>query len=571
MKKDKSNSPLLQLWGSIITNKKLILLTIVLFFLYFSPYLIKGKNSFVQIHDNLNQINQFNIFERKFQGAIFPSAKIPDATLPGVDPIFRVGPISITKLFFAFDYFRGYVFNEFFYRLLGFLGLFYLLKIFTNNSKFPDYLLLLISFSFVALPFWPPGHLSIAGIPLLMLAFYNFYHHKNLLISYLFMILYAFYSNLLASGIFIFFIVLFVYIYLLFKRKLNKHLVFGAILLFACFIVSHYPFFLIQFVYKIPTNRITQSFSGFGLFETLKRIFTHFISSHTAAQSFHARFILQSSIIIMFLLFFYRKFRYLKLILLLWGYLLFSSIIFGIYYYRPFLDFYNELEIGFRVERFYFLNPPVWFILWGILLIEFYEIMKNKKTAQIILIILISIQIGYCLKNSTIKAYFGKPSFKEFFAGEQFAEIETKLEGNKKEYRIGCIGFFPAIANYNGFKTVDSFSVFYPLEFKQEFYEIIKDELKQNPEIEDFFLNWGIQVLLFDDKTGKNYYDQDFIKQNINEIKCDLKIEKLKDFKVKYLFSTVSISNFKEIGLEKVYENTNPENYYRFFVYRIKT
>jgi len=549
----------------------LLVLTAVLFLIYFSPYIIKGKNTFVQIHDNLNQINQFSIFDGKFQGGLLPSEKIPDATLPGVNPIFRVGQISLSKLFFSFDYFWGYVLNEFLYRLLGFLGFFYLLRIFTKKTSFPDYLLILISFSFIALPFWSPGHLSISGIPLLILAFYHFYHRKNLLISYLIVILYAFYSNFFASGIFIFFIIIFAFIYLFLKRKLNRHLIWGVVLLFVGLMISHYPFFLIQFVYKIQTNRISQSFSGLGFSATLKRIFSHFISSHIASQSFHSRFILQSSVMFMFLLFFYRKFRHLKLILLLWTFLLFSSFIYGIYYYQPFLDFYNKLEIGFRLERFYFLNPAIWYLLWGILLIEFYQIMKNKKTAQIILLIFISLQIGYCLKNSTLMAYLGKPTFKEFFSKEQFSAIEAKLEGNKNDYRVGCIGFFPSVANYNGFKTIDSFSVYYPLEFKQKFYEIIKDELKQNPEVEDFFQNWGIHVFLFDDKIAKYYYDQDYIKQNIREIKCDLNIEELGKFKVKYLFSTAEISNAEKIGLEEICKSNDSKFYYRFFVYEIKT
>jgi len=223
------------------------------------------------------------------------------------------------------------------------------------------------------------------------------------------------------------------------------------------------------------------------------------------------------------------------------------------------------------LERFYFLNPAIWYLLWGILLIEFYQIMKNKKTAQIILLIFISLQIGYCLKNSTLMAYLGKPTFKEFFSKEQFSAIEAKLEGNKNDYRVGCIGFFPSVANYNGFKTIDSFSVYYPLEFKQKFYEIIKDELKQNPEVEDFFQNWGIHVFLFDDKIAKYYYDQDYIKQNIREIKCDLNIEELGKFKVKYLFSTAEISNAEKIGLEEICKSNDSKFYYRFFVYEIKT
>ena len=552
-----------------MNNKRILLLVFVFFLIYFSPYFFKGKNSYIQVHDNLEQLNQAGIFDGKFQGGILPSKKIPDATLPGVSPIFRVGQLSLSKIFFSFSYFWGYVLNEIIIRIIGFLGLFYLLKIFKNKSAFPDYLLALISLAFISLPFWSPGYLSIAGLPLLILAFYNFYKKRKLFVSYLSIILYAFYSNLFVAGIFVGIILIVIYVYLLIKRKLNKHLIFGAMVLFLGFVVSHYSFFLIVFYYRIPTNRVMQSFQGYGFWETLKRIFAHFFTSHIASQSFHARFILESSLPITFFLIIKRKYKHLKLILILWSYLILSSVIFGIYYYQPILEIINHLKIGFRIERFYFLNPAIWFILWGILLIELFNIMNNKKTAKIIIAVLAILQIGYGMKNSTFVAFTAKPTFEDFIAEKQFAEIEPKLSGNKTDYRVGCIGFFPCIANYNGFKTVGSFSVFYPLEFKQKFYRIIKDELAGNKEIEDFFLKWGIHVFLFDDKIGKKYYEQDYIKQHIPEIVCKLNIEELQKFNVKYLFSVAKISNFEELGLKEIACSNNPKYFYRFFVYEL--
>jgi len=550
-------------------NKKLLLLIIGFFCVYFSPYFIKGHNAFVQIHDNLEQLNQTGIFDGRFQGSIFPSEKIPDATLPGVAPIFRVGQLSIAKIFFFFDYFWGYVLNEILIRIFGFVGLFYLLKIFTRNNGFPDYLLVLISLAFVSLPFWSPGYLSIAGLPLLILGFYNFYKKQKLLISYLIMILYAFYSNLFVAGIFVGIVIFAVYVYLFFKRKLNKHLLLGTAVLFIGLLVSHYPFFLIVFHYKIPTNRMMQNFNGYGFWETLKRIFGHFFTSHIASQSFHARFILETSVFITISMFIRKNYEHLKIILALWLYLILSSVIFGIYYYQPVLEIINKMNIGFRMERFYFLNPAIWFILWGILSVEFYQMMKNKKTAKIIIAVLFVLQIVYGMKNSTLIAYLGKPTFKEFVSRKQFSEIEQHLNGNKNDYRIGCIGFFPSVANYNGFKTVGSFSVFYPLAFKNNFYKIIKKELAKNEEIKNFFLHWGIQVFLFDDKIGKNYYDQNYIKNNIENISCELNLYELQKYKVKYLFSAAQISNAKEIGLKEISRSDNPKYYYRLFIYEL--
>ena len=78
----------------------------------------------------------------------------------------------------------------------------------------------------------------------------------------------------------------------------------------------------------------------------------------------------------------------------------------------------------------------------------------------------------------TYKAYVGEPSFKQFFSTEQFQEIINELDIDKKSARIGCIGFYPSVANYNGLKTLGAYENIYPLEFKNTFYEIIKVEIK---------------------------------------------------------------------------------------------
>ena len=50
---------------------------------------------------------------------------------------------------------------------------------------------------------------------------------------------------------------------------------------------------------------------------------------------------------------------------------------------------------------------------------------------------------------------------------------------NKNNIRVGCNGFYPSVANYNGFKTLGAYENIYPLKFKK-LYNIIKDEIKQN-------------------------------------------------------------------------------------------
>ncbi len=551
------------------TKLFLILLTLVLFLLYFSPYLIKGQNSYILIHDNLNQLNMQGIFDGKMNAQFFPNENVNEYTLPGTEPIFHLVHIELDKLFFKSDYFRGFVFNEFFYRLLGFLGLFFLLKIYLLKKQLPDLFLILFSFAFISLPFWPQGNLSITGIPLLILAFFNLYHNKHLVTSFLIIIFYAFYSNIFFAGFFLGFIILCSFVYLLLKKEFNTYFLLGGIVLFLCYILSHYPIFLNEFIYKIPTNRSSQFLTGYGVIDSIKVMIFHFIYSHKLSHSLHTYLIFPSSILITTLIICKKDKKWIKITFSLWVVLVLSSIFYGLFYFQPLLNIYNEVGFGFRYDRLYVLNPIVWYLLWGLLLYYLFITLKNKKIARIIILLLIISQIGINCVKYTLKVYNEHPTFKEFMSEKQFDEIEQKLEGNKNDFRIGCIGFFPSIANYNGFKTIGSFSAYYPGEFKEKFYKIIKPELEQNQYLKDYFINKGSALFLFDDKIEQYYYDQEYIQQNIPEITCDLNIEELKKYDVKYLFSTAKILNSNEVGLKKLYISNEPEYYYRLYVYRV--
>ena len=65
---------------------------------------------------------------------------------------------------------------------------------------------------------------------------------------------------------------------------------------------------------------------------------------------------------------------------------------------------------------------------------------------------------------------------------------------------------------------------------------------------------WGITF---------EYAEQEWIKNNINSIECELFIEGLKQIGVKYLFSTV------EIKAKEIYRNCSEDNYYNMYVYQI--
>ena len=57
-------------------------LSVLTFFLvYFSPYLIKGTDVFIDSHDNLDSINLLGVFDGYFNGGLFLSSDNPQITL----------------------------------------------------------------------------------------------------------------------------------------------------------------------------------------------------------------------------------------------------------------------------------------------------------------------------------------------------------------------------------------------------------------------------------------------------------------------------------------------------------
>ena len=87
------------------------------------------------------------------------------------------------------------------------------------------------------------------------------------------------------------------------------------------------------------------------------------------------------------------------------------------------------------------------------------------------------------------------PTFQEFYAEELFQEIDQFIGLPKSSYRVASIGLHPAVSQYNGFYTLDTYNNFYPLTYKYEFRKIITKELEKSGVLRRYLTNGAADAI----------------------------------------------------------------------------
>jgi hypothetical protein len=253
-----------------------------------------------------------------------------------------------------------------------------------------------------------------------------------------------------------------------------------------------------------------------------------------------------------------------KLILLI--VLLFSICFFNVVY--PWLAalYYKVTHsvLTFQFNRITFLIPILWFLLVCLLFRE----LENKRRMVFLYIFLI-FQVPLVvwqnkeLLNNYSRLLSGKsvtrecPSFDEFFAVDQFADIKNFISKPQETYRVVSLGVYPVVALYNGFYSLDSYQPNYSLEFKHKFRSVIAGELAKSRDLQAYFDTWGSRCYVVSNEL-RDCNMQMCVKSRdakVNNLSIDTKA--LKELGGEYIISAVEIRNAPalNISLEHVFKN----------------
>src|SRR5690606_34074610 len=207
--------------------------------------------------------------------------------------------------------------------------------------------------------------------------------------------------------------------------------------------------------------------------------------------------------------------------------------------------------------RFHFLRPLVIYAGFALGLAVLWRY-GPKGRAFVSAVLACQVLLSFAFNEEVLFERLGEPTFREFYAERQFAAIRDRIGLHQDAYRVASIGLHPAIAQYNGFYTLDTYNNFYPLSYKHQFRQIIAKELDKNSKLKQYFDTWGGRCYIFVAELGKRY---DFRKDSVKKIQqLELNTTVFKQMGGKYFFSSLPIVNAEENQLKLFEVFDDPES-----------
>jgi hypothetical protein len=540
----------------------LVLLSQLTIVAYYIPYFVLGENAHILIHDNLDSnVAWVKILADNNAMFAHPLKIIP--SIFGGLPVYNVyGTYNIALLIFnVLGIFYGYVINKLIISIIGFWGMYFLLKRHFSYHLNSPLILIGTSLIFSLLPFWSFSA-TVLGLPFVLFAFLNLRNNIVSISNWLIIIIFAFYSSLILSGVFILFTLSTLFLYdTLVSRKINWSFFLGLVLLSTAYLISHYPLFYGTLFNDSQSHRLEFYSSEIGFKRAVSSFWEIFTKGQYHARSLH-KYIFFPTVLV--LLVWHKKFsRRIKIIVV---FIILTSIFYGFQNHsliKPVIDSLKSI-IPIHLQRFHFLHPMFWYILFATTLSW---IAAKSKYGQVFVTLLLVFQLSYVFKYHECWVNRYKPSFKEFYSEATFTKIKNIINKPIDDYKVISVGIHPAVAQYNGFFTLDGYIPSYPLKYKHEFRRVIENELARDEKIKTYFDNWGSRCYAFSTEIGRDYISNK--KKPIDSLKYDF--QHLKSMGGAYIFSAYPINEIVNPELKLIEVANTPIDYWNIYLYEINT
>ncbi|MCL6571441.1 MAG: DUF6044 family protein [Bacillus sp. (in: Bacteria)] len=542
---------------SIETEKERKYIVFVLFVLvvYLSPLFILQENAHIRVHDNLDSnLAWYKVLARS--GEMFGGV---NATIPqiinGQLPRNALGTeYSIIVWLYKFlPTMIAYALSQALTRIVAFFGMYWLLKKHFLVGEKWLFFQIGSALAFALTPFWPSGMLSTLGMPLALWALLNIRNGEGTWKDYFILTLIPFYASIVLGFFFFLSVMGLFWLSDRFRGKgWNLRFLLAIMYMTAIFMVVEYRLLSSFLFSKEPNSRDEYFHASLPLWRVVRLAFRNYLLGHTHVMTVHTLVIIPLTLTAIYFVLLKRLWKQEKLFVFFFTVNILLSLWYAFWFYegwQPLTKRFHFMDT-FNFARYHFLRPLVIYV--GFALALKVLTLQGKNWAKLAKLSAILQILFLFLFNDEI-IYRQKPTVEQFYAEELFKDIKDHIALPQKEYRVVSVALHPAIAQYNGFYTLDTYNNFYPLSYKHQFRKIIEKELAKNKTIRRYFDQWGGRCYIFTASLGKSYMIKKDSKQHLKNLQLNTDI--FKEMGGRYIFSALPIDNAQQnqLVLDKIF------------------
>lgn len=531
------------------TEKKLLIGALIFLALFLSPPFILGEDAHIRVHDNLDSnLAWYKVLAESGELVGATDARIPQVINGELQRNAYGTEFSlIVWLHALFPTMVAYGISQAITRFVAFLGMYLLLKSHFVPDKKWALIRVGVALAFAMTPFWPSGMLSTLGMPLALWAFLHIRNGNFSWKYYLVLTLLPLYSSIVL-GFFFFLSAMGVFwlVDVIRGKGWNWPFLSSILYMVVIFMLVEYRLVYSFLFDHEPNSRDEYFHARLTFWHSVRLTFKNYFLGHNHVLTIHTIFI-QPVMFLAFILIWFKNWWRKERVFVLLFFLNFAlSAWYAFWFYKGWLPLTERFHFldTFNFARYHFLRPLIIYVLFAIGLKVIWQSGPSWKK---LVPWLTAAQIAFLVFANEEIIFRNKPSVGEFYAVEQFSEIKNHIGLPQEEYRVASIGIHPAIAQYNGFFTLDTYNNFYPLSYKYEFRKIIEKELEKNKKIRTYFDEWGGRCYIFTNELGKHYMFKKNSKKSLKNL--ELNILQFKNMGGRYIFSAVPIDNAAENGL----------------------
>ncbi|WP_345989440.1 DUF6044 family protein [Sulfurimonas sp. HSL1-2] len=601
---------------TVLDKRTLLVAALTVLGLYLLPLWVTGDRLYILVFDNLDSpILLFKVLAESHQ-LFAPSMEIIPNMMSGLPRLSFGSEYNVQVwLYLLFSPFLAYQINLTLVHLVGFIGMYLLMNRLTPRDTGPyrQAVAVLSALLFSILPFWPPGGLSVSGLPLLLYLFLKVRDGEYAYYDIALLLLFPLYSSFVLSGVFFLTAITLLWIADVVRKKaLNAPFVGMIALLGLSYLLVNYRLVDQMLLPSDFISHRSEFFRDFGSFFDSYR-FAHllFLNGQEHTSCSQANWIIPTILIglsfsvlstplsryaslfwlmviaLSFLFPFWQTMttqRYSLPMLLLYGLgiLLVSkkrllpllwiiqiaiSYWHGFWTYEGWIGWVEKYQIlrSFDFSRFYFLQPMLWIMMLGI---AFAVIVKTVRYGIVMVLAIAVLQSHALFQSKTFMKASGpdRLSFHSYYAETLFQRVRTTLDEDPAGYRVVAFGIPPAVLIWNGFYTIDGYVTNYPLSYKHEFAKLLEKDFAKRPQNKAIFEHWGSKCYL----TGGVSYTHYVRGQPLDDVQLDT--ARLRAMNVRYLFSAHEIRAPERDALRlKTKVVNDQDSYWDVYVYELDT